>query len=39
MTIRQPNDTPPPAIGTAVGLVGDPAGVHLFDAATTERLN
>jgi ABC-type sugar transport system ATPase subunit len=39
MTIRQPNDTPPPAIGTAVGLVGDPTGVHLFDAATTERLN
>jgi multiple sugar transport system ATP-binding protein len=39
MTIRQPNDTPPPAIGEQVGLASDPTGVHLFDAATTERLN
>jgi ABC-type sugar transport system ATPase subunit len=39
MTIRQPNDTPPPEIGSQVGLASDPVGVHLFDAASTERLN
>jgi len=39
MTVRQPNDTPPPANGSQVGLVSDPVGVHLFDATTTERLN
>ncbi len=39
MTVRQPNDTPPPAIGSEIGLEGDPAGVHLFDATSTERVN
>lgn len=39
MTLRQPNDTAPPAIGSQVGLASDPVGVHLFDAGTTERLN
>jgi ABC-type sugar transport system ATPase subunit len=39
MTIRQPNDTASPAIGEQVGLASEPAGVHLFDAASTGRLN
>jgi ABC-type sugar transport system ATPase subunit len=39
MTIRQPNDTPPPAVGAQVGLASDPTGVHLFDAQSTERVN
>lgn len=39
MTVRQPNDTPPPTAGSEIGLQGDPAGVHLFDAASAERVN
>jgi len=39
MTVRQPNDAPPVGVAQDVALVADPAGVHLFDATTTERLN
>ena len=39
MTVRQPNETTPVAVGDVVGLVADPAGTHLFDATTTERVN
>ena len=39
MTVRQPNDAPPLAIGQAVSLHADPAEVHLFDPVSTERLN
>jgi multiple sugar transport system ATP-binding protein len=38
MTVRQPNDSPPPAVGEKVGLRGDAVGVHLFDASSLERL-
>ena len=39
MTVRQPNDAPPVAIGQAIALQADPSGVHLFDPASTNRLN
>ena len=39
MTVRQPNDAPPLAIGQAVSLHADPAEVHLFDPVSTDRLN
>jgi ABC-type sugar transport system ATPase subunit len=39
MTIREPNHTPPSTVGDQIGLAADPEHVHLFDAASTERLN
>lgn len=39
MIVRQPNDAAPLAVGQSVQILGDPAGVHLFDPVTTERLN
>ena len=39
MTVRQPNDAPPVAIGQAISLQADPSGVHLFDPTSTDRLN
>ena len=39
MTVRQGNDAPLVAAGQEVALVPDAAGVHLFDATTTERVN
>jgi len=39
MTVRQPNDAAPVAIGQEISLQAEPQGVHLFDAASTERLN
>ncbi len=39
MTVRQGNDAPLVAAGQEVALVADPAGVHVFDATTTERVN
>jgi multiple sugar transport system ATP-binding protein len=39
MTVRQPNDAVPVAVGQEISLHADPAGVHLFDVTSTERLN
>jgi multiple sugar transport system ATP-binding protein len=39
MTLRQPNHVPSPERGETVLLAPDPAQVHIFDTATTERLN
>ncbi len=38
MTVRQPNDSPPPAIGEKVGLRSVPGEVHLFDGVSLERI-
>jgi ABC-type sugar transport system ATPase subunit len=37
--VRQPNDASPVAVGESVSVVVEPAGVHLFDPSTTERMN
>jgi multiple sugar transport system ATP-binding protein len=39
VVVRQPASAGPIAVGDAVALGADPADVHLFDPATTERLN
>jgi len=39
MTVRQPNDAVTVKVGQDIALHADSIGVHLFDAATTERLN
>ena len=39
MTVRQPNDAVAVSVGQDIALHADSIGVHLFDAATTERLN
>jgi ABC-type sugar transport system ATPase subunit len=39
MTVREPNETAAIQVGDHIGLVADPVGTHLFDAATTERVN
>jgi ABC-type sugar transport system ATPase subunit len=38
-TIRQPTPGEPIAVGERIGLVVDPRHVHLFDPASTDRLN
>jgi multiple sugar transport system ATP-binding protein len=39
MTLRHPNDHPGGGVGQVVRLLADPAGVHLFDRQSTDRLN
>ncbi|CAN5595007.1 sn-glycerol-3-phosphate ABC transporter ATP-binding protein UgpC [soil metagenome] len=39
MTVRQANDATPVGVGQEICLHADPTGVHLFDAASTERIN
>jgi hypothetical protein len=39
VVVRQPTDGAAPAIGDVVPLTTVPEHLHLFDAATTERLN
>jgi multiple sugar transport system ATP-binding protein len=39
MTLRHPNDHPGGGVGQNVRLLADPAGVHLFDRQSTDRLN
>jgi len=38
LVVRQPTDTGSVSIGDRVPLSADPAGVHLFDPVTTERI-
>ncbi|MFM7068228.1 MAG: ABC transporter ATP-binding protein [Actinomycetes bacterium] len=38
VVVRQSIDDPSPTVGETVALNVDPAGVHLFDPSTTERL-
>jgi len=38
LIVRQPSDRPAPTVGASVRLRPDPAHLHLFDAATGERL-
>jgi ABC-type sugar transport system ATPase subunit len=39
VVVRQPIDGVAPAIGEVVQLTAEPEHLHLFDAATTERVN
>jgi hypothetical protein len=38
VTLREPSGSAAPAVGAQVEITADPEHIHLFDAATGERL-